>query len=146
MLDVKITGGTLVDGTGAKSRQGDIGIQGGRIVGVGNVDDQAARTIDASGLVVSPGFVDPHTHYDAQLHWDPTATPSGWHGVTSVIGGNCGFTPAPPKERGADFTRRVMGQGEGMPPGGPENGGEGEGGGFRGVLRGLGGDNAPHPR
>ena len=119
MLDVKIIGATLVDGTGAPARAADVGVSGDRITTIAEPGalegDAAATTVDGDGLVLAPGFVDPHTHYDAQLHWDPYATPSNVHGVTSVIGGNCGFTLAPLQPDAADYTRRMMAKVEGMP-------------------------------
>jgi N-acyl-D-amino-acid deacylase len=107
--ELVIRGGTLVDGTGAPSRTADVAVDDGRITEVGQLGDATAhRVIDADGLLVTPGFVDVHTHYDGQITWDPMLTPSCWHGVTSVVMGNCGVGFAPVRPGSEDWLIQLM--------------------------------------
>ena len=115
MLDLLLKNGALVDGTGAPTRRADVGIAGGRIAAVGKVSESAKRTIDASDLVVAPGFIDPHTHYDAQICWDGALTPSSWHGVTSVVMGNCGVGIAPCRPAAREIAMRDLVNVEAIP-------------------------------
>src|SRR5262245_1941120 len=115
MLDLVMRGGTVCDGRGAPSRTADVAIEDGRIVAVGRVADAARRVVDVSGLVVAPGFVDVHTHYDAQITWDGLCTPSCWPRVTTVVLGTCGFAPAPCRAGDRDRLLRMLEYVEGMP-------------------------------
>ena len=112
--DLKVTGGTIIDGTGAPRFLGDIGIKTGKIVAMGSAPSEAVRTIDATGKIVSPGFVDIHTHYDAQVMWDPMVSCSPWHGVTTIVMGNCGFSVAPTRPEHRDLIMRTLENVEGM--------------------------------
>ena len=106
--DLIVRGGRIVDGTGAEPFHGDIAIDGDTIAAVGEVDGSAAREIDAAGATVTPGFVDLHTHFDAQAGWDPLLTPVSWHGVTTALFGNCGVTFAPCKPADREFLAGMM--------------------------------------
>ncbi|HVQ76680.1 MAG TPA: amidohydrolase family protein [Candidatus Binatia bacterium] len=113
--DLLISNGLVVDGTGAPGRRADVAISGGRIAEIGAVKDSAAAVIDASDLVVAPGFIDPHTHYDAQICWDGAVTPSSWHGVTSVVMGNCGVGIAPCRPEAREVAMRDLVNVEAIP-------------------------------
>ena len=121
--DLVIRGGTIVDGTGVPRFRGDLAIKDGRVAKVsGNINSGGAKEIDASGCIVAPGAVDLHTHYDAQLNWDPYATLSGWFGVTSLTIGECGFGFAPTKPEDRDLNMRMMNRIEAIPLGSMEKG------------------------
>ena len=115
MYDLIIRGADICDGTGTPPVHGDIAISDGRIAAIGSVSGAARRTIDADGLVAAPGFIDVHTHYDCQVSWDPALTPSSWHGITSVVMGNCGFTIAPCRAAHRDLLMEMLLYVEGMP-------------------------------
>ncbi|HXR59460.1 MAG TPA: amidohydrolase family protein, partial [Burkholderiales bacterium] len=110
-----IKNGTVVDGTGAPARRADVALKDGKIVEVGKISGPASRVIDADGLVVAPGFIDPHTHYDAQICWDGAVTPSSWHGVTSVVMGNCGVGIAPCRPETREVAMRDLVNVEAIP-------------------------------
>ena len=115
VLDVRIVNGYVIDGTGADRQRADVSVRDGRVVAIGQCDEVATRTIDADGRLVTPGFVDVHSHLDAQLFWDPAATPSPLHGVTTAFAGNCGFTIAPLSADTAEYMMSMLSRVEGMP-------------------------------
>jgi N-acyl-D-aspartate/D-glutamate deacylase len=114
-FDLVVRDGLVVDGTGAPPRHADVGVRAGRIAVVGTVDGSAERVLNAEGRVVCPGFVDIHTHLDAQAFWDPSLSPSPLHGVTTAIAGNCGFTIAPISSETATYLMPMLAKVEGMP-------------------------------
>src|SRR5262245_27336345 len=113
--DIVIKNGTVVDGSGRLPYRADVAVQGDRIAEVGNITESAKRTIDAEEHIVTPGFVDIHTHLDAQIFWDPIASSSCWHGVTSVVMGNCGVTFAPCRSQDREYLAHLMESVEDIP-------------------------------
>jgi N-acyl-D-amino-acid deacylase len=107
-LDLLIKNGTVIDGSGLPRYRADVGVKDGRIVEIGRIRQTAERVIDAEGQIVSPGFIDGHTHMDAQVNWDPLGSCSCWHGVTSVVMGNCGFALAPCKPEDREWFARCL--------------------------------------
>ena len=116
-FDLVVKNGTVVDGTGAPGFRADIGVNDGKITAIGRLGDKAYRTVDADDHVVTPGFIDGHTHMDAQIFWDPLGSCSCYHGVTSVVMGNCGFAIAPCAERDAGFVFKNLERAEDISPG-----------------------------
>jgi len=114
-VDLLIKGGTVVDGSGAPARQADVAIADGKVTAIGAIDAPARRTIDAHGLVVAPGFVDPHTHYDAQICWDLPLSSAPWHGITTVVMGNCGVGIAPVRPEAREIVTWDLVNIEGIP-------------------------------
>jgi N-acyl-D-amino-acid deacylase len=115
MYDLLVKNGFVVDGTGAPARHADVAIAGGKIADIGSISGHSRKTIDAADLVVAPGFIDPHTHYDAQICWDGALTPSSWHGVTSVVMGNCGVGIAPCRPGAREIAMRDLVNVEAIP-------------------------------
>ena len=113
--DLIIRNGNIVDGLGRAPVIGDIAIEGNRIVAIGSVSGKGKRELDAGGLVVTPGFVDLHTHFDAQVGWDPQLTPASWHGVTTALMGNCGVTFAPVRDADKETLAIMMESVEDIP-------------------------------
>ena len=115
MYDIVIRNGSVIDGTGAPARRADVAVSAGKIVAVGEIGETAKRVVEAEGRVVAPGFIDPHTHYDAQICWDGAMTPSSWHGVTSVVMGNCGVGIAPCRAPAREIAMRDLVNVEAIP-------------------------------
>jgi N-acyl-D-aspartate/D-glutamate deacylase len=140
-FDLVVTGGTVVDGTGLPAYTADVAVRDGRVVRVGRVSRPeraaAGETIDADGLLVTPGFVDIHTHYDAQLHFEPTCSPASWHGVTTLLTGNCGFTLAPARPEDVPWLLQMLSRVEGMPSAALQAGVDFAGGGVGDLIAGL---------
>src|SRR6202040_3747928 len=114
-LDLLIKNGTVVDGSGMPRYRADVGVKSGGVVEIGRIRAPGERTIEADGLIVAPGFIDGHTHMDAQVAWDPLGSCSCWHGVTSVVMGNCGFTLAPCKPDERHLVLRNLERAEDIP-------------------------------
>src|SRR5580692_12041527 len=114
-LDLIIKNGTVVDGSGQPRYRADVGVKGGRIVEIGRIRAPAERVVDADGQIVAPGFIDGHTHMDAQVAWDPLGSCSCWHGVTSVVMSNCGFALAPCKPADREWYARCLSAVEDIP-------------------------------
>jgi N-acyl-D-aspartate/D-glutamate deacylase len=114
--DLVIKNGTVIDGSGLPRYRADVGVRNGRIANIGRIREQAREVLDAEGQVVAPGFVDGHTHMDAQIFWDPLGTSSCWHGITTVVMGNCGFTLAPCSAANKDLVIRNLQRAEDIPP------------------------------